>query len=74
MVRRAQWQPGHINAEFARVFQSLLVGIVMELAQRLPVLSIPEQPAVASVRNLVVNDGCGLQAPFGHAHGAKWVL
>src|SRR3546814_4744003 len=44
-----------------------------DLAERLPIGPIPEQPLVTAVRNLVINDGGDGGPTFLDAHNAEWM-
>lgn len=72
MVFRVEWPAALIAArDVASSLFPLLGSIVMSLAERLPVGSVPEQRLVSAVRDDVIHDSGGGDAPFAPAHGAK---
>src|ERR1700739_662232 len=56
------------------MLECLLVRVVAVVAQRLPVLLVPEQPRVALVRHDVVDHGSGRDKAATIAIGAKRTL
>jgi len=70
-----QWIKGQATQaaaiEHTRLLKPLFVGVVTQLAQRLPVRLVPEQLQIHAVRHLVV-DYCGNDhTPELTAHGAQ---
>lgn len=58
----------------ARLFETLLVGVMAVLAQRLPVGAIPEQFGIAVMGLNMINHCCLGDAAMVFALGAQWVF